>query len=174
MTKQTVQSINTQSQVKMLFIAADASRKRCWMMWFCERKQSNKRSHLIFSYFNIMYSVKCICQQVRNYLFICHVWNKSKPTVDSLHRHFDLVNFVFLFWNSKEKLLNCGVQHFHQGGQPSWPEREHLIDARFRCQREIPRRKPVCPVDEEKVYWNPTEYETKPNSNHLQILHILR
>ena len=138
MTKQTVQSINTQNQVKMLFIPADASRKKCWMMLFCERKQSNKRSHLIFSYFNNMYFVKCICQQVGNYLFICQVWNKSKPTVDSLYRHFDLVNFVFLFWNSKEKLLNCGVQLFDQGGQPCWPERGHLIE-RNMCHRVMTR-----------------------------------
>ena len=116
-----------------------------------------------------MYFVKCVCQQAGNYLFICHVWNKSRPTVDSLYRHFDLVNFVFLFWNSKEKLLNCGVQHFDQGGQPGWPEREHLIERKI--QREM-RRKPVCPVDEEKVNWNPTEYQTEPDTNHLQILHI--
>lgn len=95
-----------------------------------------------------MYFVKCICQQAGNYLFICHVRNKSKPTVDSLYRHFDLINFVFLFWNSKEKLLNCGVQHFDQGGQPCWP---------------------VCPVDEEKVNWNPTEYQTEPDTNHLRL-----
>ena len=31
------------------------------------------------------------------------------------------------------------------------------------------RTLPICPVDEDKVNWNPAEYEGKPNPNHLKM-----